>query len=245
MLKILEARPVAFGDKLVFTEDYREISDNIIQKGNVYCIKNCFYAVAIDELREKTFHHFSALPQKQKNYGGEPLNENYHMIERGVSPYQKTLHYLHSYVFDNMNELSIDLKSPVMGLFRSLTGLYNELTFDNRPMIGYHADGKKFHSQFLQYPVGGGMFGAHTHPLEPLKLSLIVGLSKRGRDFQEGAAGFEAADGSIIDTGNIHDIGDMLIFRVNVKHWVTPCDLMQPLDDTKSSGRWSAILGVY
>ncbi len=245
MLKTLHNTPIPITATLTLPADINTIAADIMQNGTVYCAKNCFAPTEIDSLRTRIFRHFAAQPHTVKNYGGENWKANYHGIEKGVSLGQKSLHYFHSYVFDDLDALPQSLHGDVKGLFTNLTTIYNGLTQSSRPLIGPHHDGRRFHLQVVQYPRGGGMFAAHTHPLEPFRMSLILGLSKRGRDFNEGAAGFESPDGTIIDTAGTHDIGDLLIFRVDQKHWVTPCDLKHPLDPAAQDGRWVAIMGVY
>jgi len=134
---------------------------------------------------------------------------------------------------------------PISELFDSLVLLYNALTSKRNSLTKVLADGKRFRPQIIQYPSGGGMFAAHVHALEPQKLGLILGFSKRGRDFKDGGAGFEVPDGTVVDTSTIQDIGDIVIFRYNLKHWVTPCDIAGPLVDECSAGRWSAIIPIY
>lgn len=245
MLKIIETHAVELGEKLTVDIPLASIAEDIVNNGTVYCIKNCIRHTSIDYLRKKVFDYYSRIPQISQSYDTPSPSINCHSIERGISRLQKTMHYFHVYIFHKMEALPPELKPHITGLFSSMASLYNELTFQKRELATIHDDGTQFRFQIFQYPRGGGMFSSHVHALFPQKIGLILGFSKRGRDFYESDVGFEAPDGSIINTSHIHDMGDIMLFRVNLKHWVTPCDITEPLIENQSSGRWSAVLAVY
>ena len=85
------------------------------------------------------------------------------------------------------------------------------------------------------------MFGRHLHALEPQRIGLILGLSQRGVDFQSGGTHFDVK-GTDVSSEDVHDIGDMLLFRFDIPHWITPVDMSQPCDFSLASGRWTAVL---
>ena len=251
MLEIVNATPVALGEKILFTQPLEAIRKHIFDTGKVYCIKNCFHPSDIDRVRNDVFAYYSQMPEAKFNIQSvnfkdpRQLDKNHHVMVRGVSPYQKTLHYFHVYGFGDSETLPPHLKMPIQGMFGSLLELYNALTEQNIDMGTRLKGTRRIRPQFIQYPVGGGMFAAHVHEYEPQKLGFVLGISKRGRDFEDASTGFEAPDGSIIDTNLVHDIGDLLIFRYDLKHWVSACDIVQPLDDSLSSGRWTAAIPIY
>ena len=245
MLKIIETPPKDLGQSLSLGALDAELYDDVIQNGTVYCIKHCLHPESIDRVRAMVCDYYQTIPQTNISYDALTSTQNYHSIESGISPRQKTFHYFHGYVFNRIEELAPDIGPHIHGLFHSLASFYNSLTGQNRSLIGAHADGKQFRPQIFQYPLGGGMFAAHSHPLEPQKIGIILGFSKQGRDYNEGGAGFEAPDGSIIDTGPIQDIGDIVLFRYDLKHWVSPCDIKSALQDNDRNGRWSAVIPIY
>lgn len=245
MLRVIEATPKEFGEEITLGDRDETIAEDIMNNGSVYCIKNCLRQEPIDNLRKELFEYYNSIPQTKIIYDGSTANMNYHSIEKGVSPLQKSLHYFHGYVFNRIADLPLRIRPSVEGVFTSLASFYNYLTRQERALKGVHADGRQFRPQIFQYPVGGGMFSTHIHPLEPQKIGIILGLSKRGRDFNDGGAGFETPDGTLVDTSSTQDIGDIVLFRYDLKHWVTPCDIHSPLDDNKNNGRWSAVLPIY
>ena len=245
MLKIIETVPREFGEKISFGNTNKIIGEDIMKHGSIYCIKNCLRQESIDRLRKEVFDHYSSVTQTKISYDGSTVYQNYHSIEKGVSSLQKSLHYFHGYVFNQIKDLPSSIKPSIEGLFNSLVSFYNELTCQDRKLHGTHADGKRFRPQIFQYPAGGGMFSTHIHPLEPQKIGVILGLSKRGRDFNEGGTGFETPEGTLVDTSSTQDMGDIVLFRYDLRHWVTPCDINSSLDDNKSNGRWSAVIPIY
>lgn len=246
MLRTINSTPTTLGKAISLGAQNENIRQEIMREGTVFCIKNCLEIDAIDALRNAVFDHYHSIPTQKINYNDQLLmNDNYHSIEQGVSQYQKTLHYFHGYIFNNIPKLPASLRTPIHGLFYSLVSFYNNLTAQHLQLGETLLDGKKIRPQIFQYPMGGGMFAAHSHPLEPQKIGMILGFSKRNRDFQEGGTGFESPDGKIIDTSEDHDIGDIILFRYDLKHWVTPCDINDPLNPRSKSGRWTAVIPIY
>lgn len=173
-----------------------------------------------------------------------PADANYHAIESGISPRQKTPHNFHLYAFERMHELApADLSDRLAAVFEPLRRFQNALT-GNNAAFSKDDRGLKLHPQAIHYPAGGGMFGKHIHALEPQRIGLILGLSGRGRDFRDGATYFEIG-GEDVGTGDVHDVGDMILFRFDVPHWITPIDASDALDYSSQRGRWTAVLPYY
>ena len=95
--------------------------------------------------------------------------------------------------------------------------------------------------QLLHYPVGGGFFDWHTHPRFPNNYGLILNLSKKGRDFNAGQTEVKIENGEIIKVEDYADIGDLILFRYDLLHRVSPCDSDRDLVFSEG-GRWTAIL---
>ena len=81
------------------------------------------------------------------------------------------------------------------------------------------------------------------HPLEPQRIGLILALSERGTDFRNGSTHFEIK-GEDVGTDTIHDLGDMILFRFDIPHWITPIDDGDVLDYSSPRGRWTAVLPI-
>ena len=174
----------------------------------------------------------------------EHFDDNYYVVESGVSPRQKTPHHYHAYNFNRLQALLPEsLRAQLLPVFDSSRMLWNRLTGND---FGYEADseGRKFHPQILHYPSGGGHFGRHIHPLQPQQIGLILGLSRRGEDFHSGCTRFEV-DGVELETEDKHDISDLILFRYDIVHWIAPIDSGENLRENSDRGRWTLVLPYY
>ena len=171
------------------------------------------------------------------------IDENFHAVESGISPRQKTVHCYHAYNFNKLRSLDDEARDGLLGMFERMSVFQNRLT-GQAGDFDFDADGRKQRPQIIHYPSGGGLFGRHTHPLEPQRIGLILGLSQRGRDFRSGATGFEV-DGRGLGTEECHDIGDLVLFRFDIPHWVTAVDQGDKFDQSSERGRWTAVLPFY
>ena len=95
--------------------------------------------------------------------------------------------------------------------------------------------------KILHYPAGAGFLTEHSHPLAPQRIGLITSLSQIGEDVTTGATCFQTPSGRV-DTTNVHDIGDIVIFRYDLPHEVTMVDEHQTLDWNSAAGKWSVVL---
>ena len=72
---------------------------------------------------------------------------------------------------------------------------------------------------------------------------MILNLSERKNNFDVGATEILSTDGTKICVENFCDIGDLILFKYDLKHRVSPCN---PYDDLTFdiNGRWTAILPI-
>lgn len=178
----------------------------------------------------------------------EPLNEpepstNCHCRQAGVSRLQQTPHVYHSYNFNRISQMPPPLSEQLHSYFKPLCDFQNSITGNSARLEGSEGD-LALHPQIIQYPLGGGVFGRHFHPLNPQKIGMIVGLSQRGTDYDRGGTCFDA-NGSVVDIEPFHDIGDIALFRFDLPHWVTPSDLRFKFDWNSERGRWTMVLPYY
>lgn len=168
---------------------------------------------------------------------------NCHCLESGVSRRQLTPHIYHSYNFNRVSQLPGDLSTQLYRCFEPLRVLQNSIT-GNRAEFEIPGSGASLHPQIIQYPLGGGLFGRHFHPLVPQRIGLIAALSRRGVDYDKGGTCFDI-DGTVIDIEPYHDFGDVALFRFDIPHWVNPSDLRRKFGWGSESGRWTMVLPYY
>jgi hypothetical protein len=207
-----------------------------VMEHHVALLRGAFPKRMLQELRNEA-HAWGA---------GTPLtpaqtyeDHNYHAVEAGVSPRQKTLHNYHAYNFNEPDKLPADLSRKLLDVYVPLLEFQNTLT--QHATFVNDGEGRRARPQLLQYPRGGGMFGRHLHALEPQRIGLVLAISERGQDFNSGGTHFDVK-GEDVSSEDVHDIGDLLLFRFDIPHWIAPVDMAQPCDYSLASGRWTAVL---
>lgn len=103
---------------------------------------------------------------------------------------------------------------------------------------------QKKRMQIIHYPQGGGFFDWHLHPRLPVNYGLILNLSAQGENFDAGATEIVTSSGKIVKVEDYCNIGDLILFKYDLKHRVAPCDPDKDLC-FDSNGRWTAILPIY
>ena len=98
--------------------------------------------------------------------------------------------------------------------------------------------------QVIHYPKGGGFFDWHQHPRFPVNFGMILNLSGKGIEFNDGATEIVSRNGKVIRVEDFSDKGDLILFRYDLKHRVAPCDQNHDLC-FDSNGRWTAILPIF
>ncbi len=211
-----------------------------VMQGPPIVLHNVFSRKKLEKLRSQVHRWGQEVASKPpQTY----IDENFHSFESGISPRQKTPHMYHAYNFNQITQLPAYLRDTLTQISDPLRIFQNELT-GNKAGYEVNAQGFKLHPQFIQYPSGGGMLGKHTHPLEPQRIGLILACSKRGTDFTSGGTYFEL-DGESVSSDEIHDIGDMLLFRFDLPHGISPIDEDAALEDTSERGRWTFVLPYH
>lgn len=167
-------------------------------------------------------------------------NRHRHRVQ--VAGTLKTPQVMHDYVFNDMYNMEEPLRTMLVSHFEPLRTLYAELTGNDIP-FGIH-DGPYFHPGIIHYPEGGGFFGNHIHNLNPQKIGVVVSMSQLGTDFESGATVIVVND-EVVNTEGYHDLGDILLFRYDLEHWVSQSNLRHRFDWESSKGRWTMILPFY
>ncbi len=128
------------------------------------------------------------------------------------------------------------------GCFRPMAAFHSRLVGENAG-FSVDADTPGYRPQIIHYPRGGGYFDLHEHPHLPMRYGMILNLSRKGEDFKRGQTYFMVGKEKIsIDAQ--HLIGDLCVFRYDLKHGIDPVD--PEFGDYKwdESGRWTAILPI-
>ena len=221
-------------------------------------IKNCSLEVGLiknfldkdfcyQTLKEIIGFSINNSPITEKNEPNRHSNNFWSMdiFPRGV----QTKRIFRTFIFGDLNQRISNLQN-VSELFRRINHFH-----ENSILSSIDKNDKKeifknyrYSPQIIHYPTGGGYFDWHDHPLYPEIYGICLCLSStnvaenRLNDFAcmgKGQMIFKGKNKIYCGEGQV-DIGDMVIFKYDLPHCVTPCD---PHKETiiSNSGHWMAI----
>ena len=132
------------------------------------------------------------------------------------------------------------LESDFVNLFDLLSKFQNKYVLNTQTI----EENKVRRLQLIHYPKGGGFFDWHSHPRYPVNYGLILNLSEKGTNFNEGATEILRNNEEKICVEEFSDIVDLILFKFDLRHRVAPCN---PKDDMvfDVNGRWTAVMPIY
>jgi hypothetical protein len=169
----------------------------------------------------KLIEYIFNLKQKQK------LVENkIQYFERsGISKLQNTPHCYNCYLFDWNN---ISITPEINRVFNILKDNYEKYTHKTVEDVGLYP-------QLIHYPENGGFIGIHYHPLSPQYIGQVL-LLQNTKQCQNGF--YLKHNNNLLDLSDEHKIGDLLIFKFNLLHGVSPTINVNENLLWKDTGEW-------
>lgn len=229
--------PFSIKDEKIFSNySIKEIRKRVLE-GEIIILKNVFPENQMNDLKNMviSWGNETKLFPHGESPGKYPLL-NYHRIDDGSVP-SVCPHIFHQYGFNSIDELETNYRFALLEVANVLLEIQNLVAETN-----FRISEKDLRLKILQYPEGGGFLDQHTHPLEPQKIGLILSLSKYKLDFEIGSAAFMSPNGYVA-TSEFHDIGDIIIFRYDIPHEVTPVNPgKKNIDWNIPTGKWSIVL---
>ncbi len=117
------------------------------------------------------------------------------------------------------------------------------IKFQKEKIIKSNKNDFKSEIQVVQYPRGGGYFAEHTHKRFPTNYGMIITLSEKGKDFKKGVTNIKFNKKYInLEKHNI-TCGDLILFRFDLPHKITPVDPDKYLSFDKK-GRWTLLFSI-
>lgn len=223
-------------EKVVSEYKIEEIRQSVLS-GKIVILKNVFPEEQMVDMKSKIISWGNEVPLFPHGESpGKYPNLNYHRIDDGSVP-SVCPHIFHQYGFNSIEELAKEYADSISVVASDLVTIQNLIAGTS-----FVISETGLRLKVIQYPEGGAFLNQHTHPMEPQKIGLILSLSKCGKDFNTGAAAFETPE-SYIDTVKYHDIGDIIIFRYDLPHEVTPVNPQKKsIDWSSPTGKWSVVL---
>lgn len=207
----------------------------VVMGGTIVVLKGVFPESRMDACKAALLQWQSSVNESNP----DRLNTPESWWRRDINPPSKTPHLFETICLRFPDDTPDGL-ADVQRIFAEMAALWGALTDQSATLDGRPGEGKKLRPQAIHYPRGGGYFDWHSHDLQPQRMGLILSLSKRGRDFRTGGTTFKDADGAV-DTADVHDIGDICLFRYDLAHGVSVVDADHTLE-WGPTGRWTMVL---
>lgn len=236
--KVIEAKAGSY--ELRVGEGLGRIRDRVLS-GEVVILKGALPKARIVSMREAVFGWGLATPPECRDL--ESSGGSWHEYVCGAPEEGKSARLWHAFAFVlRPSDRSGELERSVAWLFEEMRTLFNDLTGLD---AGFEPDhrGRALRPQIFHYPSGGGFLARERHHFEPTIINQIVGLSSRGEDFYQGGTVFTEKD-ERISTEEVHEIGDICLFRADMWHEVGLIDAQAELNWLSPKGRWTAVMPI-
>ncbi len=229
-----------FVDGKIVTEiPYEEVM-RLVNEPNIVIIKTGIPQETLAKVIKGTRQWASKTPLTE---APDTFDNNQHKHRLHIAKIQQAPQLFHDHTFDALLDLEPAFQQTLLSIFDPMRNLWNSLT-GNDEVFGIRKGEAYFHPQVTHYPLGGSFFGRHWHPLNPQKVGLILALNQYGKDYTSGGTGYVIND-HIIETEGFQDSGDLLLFRYDLPHWVSPSSFADRFSWEDPAGRWVSILPFY
>lgn len=216
--------------------DLRSLYD-LIMNQNIIILKDLFETSYLNNIKNKIIKYRTKI--ESNNYNR--LNSKSSFVRRDVNPIHSiTKHTFDSYCISTFDIKNDYLSSLTIDIFDRLKYIHNSIT-NNTFDYSNIENNVGFRPQIIHYPIGGGHFDYHTHPLLPQEIGLILNLSAPKSDYKSGSTVFKE-NNTEIDIFDDHQQGCLAIFKYDLMHKVTAVDQGDSINFKK--GRFSAILPI-
>ncbi len=212
----------------------------LVNEPNIVIIKTGLPETTLRAVIETTRAWAATVPPAESP---DTFDNNQHKQRLHIAKIQQAPQLFHDHTFDAMLDLGESTKQTLLGVFTPMRQFWNSLTGNNEE-YGIRKGQPYFHPQVTHYPLGGSFFGRHWHPLNPQKVGTILALNQYGKDYNSGGTGYVIND-HIVETEGFQDVGDLILFRYDLPHWVSPSSFADRFSWDDPAGRWVAILPFY
>ena len=210
----------------------------ILGEGRIVILKGVFPAEEMLSYRRAVLRWAAEEPEYPRDRSPNSTPDvNYWRTDRGDYP-QGIPHVFRQYGLNTPERQPPFVGAPTQRIAGLLLDLQNRIggTDWDISLTGMRV-------KLLHYPVGGGYLTEHEHPIEPQRVGLIASMSRAGEDFASGGTAFRTPFGRV-HTAMHHDIGDVILFRYDTPHAVTPVEPDRALDWESEAGKWSFVLDL-
>ena len=212
----------------------------LVNEPNIVIVKTGISQALLDGAIEATRTWSAETPLAESP---DTFRNNQHKHRLHIAKIQQAPQLFHDHTFDDLDGIGGNYRENLMPVFDPLRQFWNSLT-GNREEFGFQEGKAYFHPQITHYPMGGSFFGRHWHPLHPQQVGQILALNQYGQEYHSGGTGYIIND-TIVETEGHQDRGDLILFRYDLPHWVSPSSFADRFSWDDPAGRWVAILPFY
>ncbi len=156
---------------------------------------------------------------------------NFHRRDDGTQA-SHLPHVFHIYGFADHASLPMPLRNHIVHISSMLMNLQNRIAGTQ-----FDLTSGQYKTAVLRHPRGGGFLAKHMHPYLPQKIGLFLNLSEPGIDYTDGEV-FFLLKGKRISTLADFRLGDILAWRYDREHGVSPIDAGARIDWSGDDGLW-------
>ena len=212
----------------------------LVNEPNIVIVRTGLPGQLLHEVIEATRAWAATVPPSDE---ADTFDNNQHKKRLHIAKIQQAPQLFHDHTFDAITDLDEAHRQTLLAVFDPVRQFWNSLT-GNDAEFGVRKGQPYFHPQVTHYPLGGSFFGRHWHPLNPQKVGTILALNQYGEDYHSGGTGYVIND-HIVETEGFQDQGDMILFRYDLPHWVSPSSFADRFSWDDPRGRWVSILPFY
>jgi hypothetical protein len=206
-----------------------------LDAGKIVIFRGACAPAAMTALRRELLAWAVATPPIPTGVSASQPGLDFHRLDDGTAPTTMP-HIFHQFGFATGRELPAGLAAEVRALRHLLLDWQNRLAGTE-----FDLDDEAFRFKAMRHPRGGGHLVPHRHPYLPQKVAIFLNLSEPGRDYDSGAALFRNASGWV-DTFADFRCGDLLAWRYDLVHGISPVDPGMPLAWAGDDGLWIAAM---
>lgn len=207
----------------------------VIDRGKIVIFRGALAPEAMVSLRRALRAWGAVTPPIPPGVSASQPGLDFHRVDDGTAPTTMP-HIFHQFGFATGQSLPAALALEVRALRQALLDWQNGLAGTD-----FDLDDPDFRFKAMRHPRGGGHLVAHRHPYLPQKVAIFLNLSEPGGDYAQGAAIFRNGSGWV-DTFADFRCGDLLAWRYDLVHGISPIEPEAPLTWDSDDGLWIAAM---
>lgn len=211
-----------------------------VYKKNIVIVRNAIPEQVAQELVDEVYDIGQNTPTTF--YPIQNRCPNFHSINDEIKLAKITMR-VHGYHFFGWNEKTESFYKKIDGVLKAfLHFTERDLEFLNNTT----EDDYIFRLQVHHYPLGGGHSSAHIDPPSLVKVTPILLLSEKGKDYMTGGVNFINQRREWVDVESELGLkqGDLVVFYPGLAHRVSPIDSNKDRGWDSRLGRWVLLFNI-